>query len=312
MKASKWIVLTTTALAFAACNNDENLTNDGPVAAQIRAEIGNAVSTRATKTSFVNGNEIGVSVVSVENDGKTTGTNVKYTYNNGSFSTGAPIYFQDTEEVTFRAYYPFTGTSGTTVGTVEGNTRDQTQYQTFDYLFAVGAKASKTNPTVNFNSDDTNFKHCMSQITIQFKNGNDTQVSNLTGYTLSSFVMTGTFDTENGTAKVDEISTQASEVTKEDLIIDLSGETITGEEYSNSVILFPQPVERGVFTLTLTLEGEKYSAKLTLPNSKTTLESGNNYIFPVKINKTGLEVGEATIAGWTESTATEGTAEMTE
>ena len=49
------------ALSLAACTNDEENLNDGPVAAVINAEISDAVSTRASGTAWAERDEIGIS-----------------------------------------------------------------------------------------------------------------------------------------------------------------------------------------------------------------------------------------------------------
>ena len=49
------------ALCAAACTNDTENLNDGPVAAVINAEISDAVSTRASGTAWAERDEIGIS-----------------------------------------------------------------------------------------------------------------------------------------------------------------------------------------------------------------------------------------------------------
>ena len=65
MKASKYLFLGMAALAFTACSNEEVI-NDGPVAAQVSAGI-EGVQTRAAGTSWDSNDEIGISC----NGGKT-------------------------------------------------------------------------------------------------------------------------------------------------------------------------------------------------------------------------------------------------
>lgn len=59
MKASKYLFLGMAALAFTACSNEEVI-NDGPVAAQVSAGI-EGVQTRAAGTSWDSNDEIGIS-----------------------------------------------------------------------------------------------------------------------------------------------------------------------------------------------------------------------------------------------------------
>ena len=48
-------------IALAACTNDEENLNNGPVAAVINAEISDAVATRASGTAWAERDEIGIS-----------------------------------------------------------------------------------------------------------------------------------------------------------------------------------------------------------------------------------------------------------
>ena len=81
------------------------------------------------------------------------------------------IFFQDADEtVTFRAYYPFHGNEYTDAGTISDvTTDDQTKQSTFDFLFATGATASKSQPTVSFNNtvkENTSFTHRMTRLVL--------------------------------------------------------------------------------------------------------------------------------------------------
>ena len=151
----KYVLFAAAALTLTACSNeDENISN-GPVAAQVTAGIG-GVQTRASGTTWGNGDAIGVSTTS---NTQTQYTNMKYTTTgDGNFTHAADlggeasgIFFQDaTETVTFCAYYPHIGTEGTDAGTINNvQTNDQTKQSSFDFLFATGATASKGKQAVS-------------------------------------------------------------------------------------------------------------------------------------------------------------------
>lgn len=300
------------ATAFAACSNDENVA-DGPVAAQVNAEIYNIVGTRAAETTWANTDAIGVSVLSVENYGKTTGNNVKYTRKNDNtgFETTSPIYFQDKEKVTFRAYYPFTETADMTDGKIiSTSTADQTKQNTFDFMFATDAKADKDNSVVSFkkngNEAGTSFQHCMSQLTFEFVAGTGVDnLNELTQYTINSLNMSGTFNTETGVAAANTTTPD-----KQDLVFSLSG--ISGSSYTAaSVIIFPQGTTNNTFDIEITLAGQTYKATLTLPaDTDSKFKAGYNLKYTVTINKTGLQVGEADIYKWITVTIPDNSATM--
>ena len=118
------------ATAFILCGceqNDSNPVDEAPVAARITSTIAaqnttdndRAPSTRASETSWANGDLIGVSASSTT--GTTSYTNIKYaaTGTAGNFAVvnaageDNDIYFQDQKSTDFSAYYPYAGTNGT-------------------------------------------------------------------------------------------------------------------------------------------------------------------------------------------------------
>lgn len=302
MKTSKYLYLGMAALAFAACSNEEVI-NDGPVAAQVSAGI-EGVQTRAAGTSWDNNDQIGISC----SGGKTTYTNVLYTVSNassGSFASTAPIYFQDLTEVTFSAYYPYTAEGGIISKAITTNDQEADAQKQIDYMFADGAKASKQTPSVKFTNErgtDARFKHRMSQLNLTFKQGADTDLTDMTDFTVSGLKMKGTFNTENGTASV----TGTAQATD----LKITETPSASDTYTRSLILFPQQVESGKFNLSLTLGGETYKTELSVPNGGTDLTAGNKYTYTITVNKTAIVVSQSSIEGWGDGGTGSGTAEM--
>lgn len=310
------------ATLLAACNNDENAGNDGPVAAQVYAEIGDMAATRATATTWEADDVIGISTI----DGfsaeapKTKYANVPYIYTDGNFtfdvtaSGKTQIYFEETKEVTFRAYHPYKSALAND-GIITGiSTTDQANQKEFDYLFATGAIASQSSPNLNFVKSGeevgTSFQHKMSQLafTFQVASGqtNVIDLTELTSLTIKDVVNSGSFNTTDGSATV-----KASPASGD---TDITTATFTNNNTKASVILFPQdaPMSDSKFKIELTLDGVDYSAELTLPteiaNGKFT--AGVSVAYTITIQKTGLTVNSAQISGWKQATGAGGTAEM--
>ena len=296
MKTTKCLFLAAAALTLTACSNDDENLNGGPVAAQVTAGIG-GVQTRASGTVWENGDAIGISTTS---QSQTSYVNMKYTTSgDGNFTHAAELggedsgmFFQDADEiVTFRAYYPFHGSEYTDAGTISDvTTDDQTKQSTFDFLFATGATASKSQPTVCFNNtvkENTSFTHRMSRLVLNFIAGPDVDLADLSKYTLSGLSMTGSFDTATGEAKATG--------TASDLTMDATGIT------SSSLILFPQAVTEA--TLKVVLGGQNYTATLTFSkaNAVQGLESGYSYKYNVTIYKEELNITEANIEPWVDA-----------
>lgn len=281
---TRFLAFAALALTLAACNNDNENLNDGPVAAQFTADIYKAVSTRVNPegTDWTDGDCIGITGAGY--------TNVPYKRGNGQFvPDGAVIYYKDPQTKTFNAYYPYQAEGGT----VTVSTTADKQGSGIDFLFATGAEGSNDNPTVSFTDktdeggEDNSFHHRMSRITLTFKAGDgvDFSMGKPESYTLGGLILTGTFNTADGIATADD-GAQAGE-----LAIELTDGNLT-----SSVILFPQAAAS--LPLAVNYNGEEYNATLTVPEGA--LQAGNNYTYTVKVRNRGLEVSEATIAPWNE------------
>ena len=285
MMKTRHLAFAALALALAACNNDnEILNNDGPVAAVINAEISDAVATRASGTQWTTNDEIGIS------ESRFGYANVLYRWENGKFTpAGTIIFFQDDDPTTFSAYYPYDADGGTLTATTDA-TAQQNQ-PAIDFLYATGATASTHNPEVNFTDDtdaggtDCSFHHCMSQITLTFKEGSGVDFSTIqpTGYTLSGLMLTGSFDTTTGTAETDD-ATAAQD-------LDM---TLTNGALTSSVILFPQT--KASIGLSVYYNSQPYTATLTIPDGA--LKAGNNYTYTVTVRNKDLSISSATISDW--------------
>lgn len=272
------------ALALAACTNDNENLNDGPVAAVINAEISDAVATRASGTAWAERDEIGIS------ESRFGYANVLYRWENGKFTpAGTIIFFQDDDPTTFSAYYPYDADGGTLTATTDA-TAQQNQ-PAIDFLYATGATASTHNPEVNFTDDtdaggtDCSFHHCMSQITLTFEAGSGVDFNTIkpTGYTLSGLVLAGSFDTADGTAEAND-ATAAQDLNM----------TLTNGVLTSSVILFPQSTTS--IELSVNYNSQPYTATLTIPEGA--LKAGNNYTYTVTVRNKDLSISSATISDW--------------
>ena len=269
------------ALALAACTNDEENLNDGPVAAQFTAAIGDNV-TATTRVSGTNGTEwdeddcIGITGGSYSNVPHVT-------EGNGNFEPASIddiIYFDNTDEVTFRAYYPYKDDNEMTEGKIAATTDAKAQeVQTqHDFLFANGANGSTYNPDVSFTGANA-FSHCMSRITLNFKGGRGVTIptDGPDSYTLKGLLLQGTFDTTNG-----ETATTTN-----------SAANVTLPGNLTSSIFFPQDVAS--IRMEILLNGNIYNA--TLPVDEGKLQSGKEYHYEITISHKDVEV-DASIKAW--------------
>ena len=340
----KYLMIATVATLLAACSNDDNEVNNGPVEARIKARMG--AETRAVNdanSTFEAGDAIGVIVTKVEQlQSSTVATsgmvsryrNVKYTASQSgspvSFAAeqGAGIFFQDaTETVTFAAYYPYAqsttadqlpGTDGNgviPVNTQNNNTKSSSAnaQATIDFLFASGATATKSSPTVAFENKsaaggpNTQFQHKMAQLKLVVKaSTNDgftaeeaKAVCNPnSSYELNGLIHEGTFTlkSENNTVT----ATAAADVTKNPVNNwGITGcahaDNTEGTQRTYTLILLPQDKSSSALTFKATIGGQKYENSSSIsPN----LQAGKTYTYTITVKKTGLSIGTCQIDNW--------------
>ena len=271
------------ALTLAACNNDNENLNDGPVAAKFIADITPATRVNSEGTDWTDGDRIGVTGAGF--------TNVPYKRENGQFvPEDKTIYFNDTETHTFNAYYPYQSDGGTvTVSTVADK-----QGTGIDFLFASGATGDTHNPTVSFTDKtedggpDNSFHHRMSLIKFTFKPGDGLIFNGMepAGYTLEGLKHEGTFDTATGTTAV----TAASE---SPITMQLGGAT------TSQVIILPQGVTTSL-DLKVSFNGLDYTTTLPNPSKPEAnqFSAGYAYTYNITLSNKGITVSEAQITPW--------------
>ncbi len=266
------------ALTLAACNNDNENLNDGPVAAQFIADITPATRVNSEGTDWTEGDRIGVTGAGF--------TNVPYKRENGKFVTdGTVIYFDDTETKTFNAYYPYQAEGGT----VTVNTAADKQGTGIDFLFASGATGNTHNPTVSFTGDHA-FHHCMSLIKFTFKAGEGIIFNGMepADYTLDGLKHEGTFDTATGTTAV-------TEAAESPITMQLGGAT------TSQVIILPQGVTTSL-DLKVSFNGLDYTTTLPNPSKpEANLFSAGyayTYNYNITLNNKGITVEEPEITPW--------------
>ena len=271
------------ALTLAACNNDNENLNDGPVAAKFIADITSATRVNSEGTDWTEGDRIGVTGASF--------TNVPYVRENGMFVTdGTVIYFDDTETQTFHAYYPYQAEGGT----VTVSTAADKQGTGIDFLFATGATGDTRNPVVEFTDKtkdggaDNSFHHCMSLIKFTFKPGdglifNETEPA---GYTLEGLKHEGTFDTATGTTAV-------TAAVESPITMQLGGAT------TSQVIILPQGVTTSL-DLTVSFNGLNYTTTLPNPSKPEAnqFSAGYAYTYNITLSNNGITVEEPEITPW--------------
>lgn len=314
MKTTKYLMMAAAAMAFAACSNDIEVVNDGPVAAQISAGV-SGPSTRAVDATW-EADEIGVMVTDAPNsDMENLYKNVKYTTKAtttgaANFTADGGIFFQDaTETVTFAAYGPYQPTSEAkelpgTSGVVTLSTDDQStreKQKAFDFIYASGATASRSNSTVQFQ-----FAHKMTRLVIIVKtstaHGFSAEKVTEGTYTLKGLNHTGQFNVTTGEAQATGTPT-TNDWSLSTQSLKTPGETT---QCTFTSILYPQELST-VLTFTATIDGQAYSNNTDI---NPALAAGTSYEYTITVEKQGLTVSGCTISNWNLETGGDGTATM--
>lgn len=280
------VFLAAAALAIVpvSCSRDEDMGYDGPVAAQVSAGIEGA-DTKAQEGEWSGYDKIGISTFG---NTRTEYSNMQYVTVNadGKFTpvtqSDCIFFLDDDETVTFRAYYPFSGTSGTPAGVIKNSTETQ-DYRT-DYLFAEST-AGKNDPELNFT-----FSHAMTRLVLILKTSSDSggiTVGDLNAgrYYLSGIRHEGTFNTLTGEAKADISSAPVNDW--EITVTPFNSASAPGYR----IILYPQSVEK--LTFTAEVAGQTFTCDLTPP-----LEAGKSYTYNITIKRTSAEASSENIASW--------------
>lgn len=318
MKASKYWCLGIAALTFAACSNDEENLTSSPVEARITAGV-NTPETRAINDQWEQ-DAIGVMVTEASaSNMKELYKNVKYTTTANTASAanftapeGQGIFFQDAgETVTFSAYAPYQASAANalpgTEGVIDDSTADQStrdKQKAFDYIYASGATASRSNSTVQFSGDNA-FFHKMARLVIIVKTSAQDgftaeQVTSGT-YSLSGLNHSGQFNMTTGIAQATGATT-TDDWSLTDKSLKTEGET---EQVTFTSILYPQTLGSAL-TFKAVIDGQTY----TNNNLQPTLETGKSSTITITVKKTGLVVSGCTVSDWGSGNTYNGDATM--
>lgn len=271
------------ALTLAACNNDNENLNDGPVAAKFIADITPATRVNSEGTDWTEGDRIGVTGAGF--------INIPYVRESGQFvPEDKTIYFNDIETKTFNAYYPYQSDGGT----VSVSTAADKQGPGIDFLFASGATGDTHNPEVSFTDKtaeggaDNSFHHRMSLIKFTFKAGDGLIFDGMepASYTLGGLKHEGTFDTATGTTAV-------TEAAESPITMQLGGAT------TSQVIILPQGVTTSL-ELKVSFNGLDYTTTLPNPSKPEAnqFSAGYAYTYNITLNNKGITVEEPEITPW--------------
>lgn len=303
MKKSTFAIMLLASGAMLAACTQEKLSDEIP-AGQVPLQVSSDILTRAYDNVWEDGDAIGITGTS----GSKTYTNVSYTTTgDGHFSitnSGEEIYFQNDDEVTFTAYYPWN--DDTEFENVD--TWYQAEQRTFDFLWAQ-ATGSKANPSVAFS-----FNHVMSKLVITVKAGDDVTFSEIQNakLSLSGFNHLGTFDvTDGSTSTVNNAAEYTFAGNTEARYNAPYTENVAESSRTFTLILFPQlfgsyPTFKAEFT---TPDTQEFTANLDFTSANATRSdnparnewvAGRQYNLIVTLHKTPSN-NSGSIGNWVDT-----------
>ena len=282
MESKKLMLALASFILATSCSNQDS---------EIMPQVGETVDftasmktvSRATETTFEEGDKIGVYAVNAQANTASIlqpsgnyADNVRYTYNNGKFINAQGIVRPTDSGLRYYAIYPYTTPCGPTFKfNVKTNQNASGQYTLSDLCTAVSDITS--NKEV-----DLVFSHRLSHVVV-----------NLQGELLG----TGT-----ATVRLNNVNTGCD--------ADLNANTFTAYESRNTVycadngtnsykaIIAPQTIEDGSAFLTVSLNGKEHTLKAS---SDIRLTSGKQQVFNLTIEKDEIVSFTGEILPWGEN-----------
>lgn len=295
MKISKMTfpALAAMALAFAGCNQDENLpggNTDERVAIRVSSNIDTEskvqkTGTRAVDNQWEQNDAIGIFMLNGTTPEK---SNIAYNTTNGSaFSPMDETIYLPAEkplERDFVAYYPHTETLNNNAYTI--SLADQTDQSAIDFM----TSAKVTGVTKNKPDVDFIFQHRLAKLRLKItaQDGFNPDQSELAGLKIE---LTG----QQTTGTYNVLTDNAVAIVPANGIITLN---TAGNGQTAEAIVFPsENYDNMAFQFTVDGHAEPYIWNLSESTKATNFEEGREYIYNITINRTGINV-TATIKPW--------------
>ncbi len=303
-QSKTYITATLAVMTLTGCGNEANEpVSSVPQATPSFTAIISDAQTRAVDSQWDAGDEIGINCEGRKNVAYRTSRG------DGNFTvktSGNQIYFQNDDEVSFTAYYPWNALAEETT-VINADTRDQARQKNFDFLWA-SSSGSKARPNVSLT-----FSHKMVRLSLSIKPGTGMTYDELKNavFSMNGFRHSGSFNISNGSA----IAGNQSELWS---FTDFAQYNVTAGEVSFSMIFFPQtfatPME--LMAAVTTADNKSLSLKANIDftaanrgkdgsNAKNEWVAGRQYNLSLTLNKTEITVASCAINPWAEVTGSE-------
>lgn len=287
-----WAVALAGATLLGGCSKEDTPV-DNAVAVNFNSGI--QIRTAAGGDSWLETDQVGIFMLTAGGnltaDITSRADNVQYNVSDAatgalSPTSGTPIYYPQSGNVDFIAYYPYgTVTADYTYNVSVAGQIGEAAQSALDVLYAKAANAAKTNTAVNLA-----FGHVLNKVTLNVALGDG--LTSLTGDQITAAVFSGMPQTAMLTLQDATLTAGAIgnfPALKASAPAATSAATFTA-------LLIPQAVNAYTGrTLIFTMNGKDYI--WNIPDTET-FTAGNHYTYPVTVGLSGVTVGAPTITDW--------------
>ncbi len=281
----KIIVSALAVVAMASCAKENVAVMPGGGEVRISSSIATRVSDNAWQVSdsigvYMVATGDGFGAVAEENE------NVKYVTStvNGDFSATSPLYYPVSGNVDLLAYYPYD--ADVVVDAYEVNVATQTTPAVIDLM-----KAERSDVVKNPAAVAMTFHHKLARIKLDISEGAGLEAEDLKGLVVK---LTGT----KTTAAYDLTAADASAISfdSEDVAADITMLATVNDDKvvtAAKAIVIPQEMSSAKLTFA-TAEYGTFETSLAIDS----FTIGNEYVYNVEINRTGVSISSPTIDPW--------------
>ncbi len=265
------------AAILAASCNDKELEVDESFDGEVT--FSSSISTRAIDSFWEVNDAIGVYMNETGGTLGALGVNAEYVTEsgNGNFSSTDPLYYPESGNVDFLAYYPYVDKSSFNATSYGVDVSSQTDIAAIDLMVATATDVERSETAVKMN-----FEHKLASVVITVTVGDGWSLSDLVG---TEIKLTGTDTEATYNLATDAIKLGGS---YDDITLNAAANGQSAEG-----IVIPQTLDNAKFELTTASSGT-----FEFDVNTTKFEVGTQYSYEVMIDATGLTLINTTISSW--------------